>query len=151
MSKTVSILNNPIKVIKIEGNLNDSNSCIKPFAKINGNIFNGYWLIGLKSFSYQVKTSGTKEVIKIHVNVVSGYEHEQSLGQAPKHINPPIAQLQLDIFGAGVKFKEFNNPTFFVINNVSDLLEMTFSYFPKEKFLRDIPFEAIFHYYCQSN
>jgi hypothetical protein len=148
---SVHVLTNPIKVIKIEGNLNDKNSSIKPFAKINGNIFNGYWLIALKSFSYHIKKLSVKEVLKVHCNVVTGYEHGQSLGQAPKHISPPIAQLHLLCSPAGVQFKEFDTPTFFVINNVSDLLEIDFSYFPKETHLKDIPFEAVFHYYCQSN
>lgn len=146
----VSIVNNPIKVIKIEGNLNDSNSWIKPFAKNNGNIFNGNWSIGLKSFAYKNSNATTNQnVLKVQLNVVKGYEHEQKVGQAPKCVNPPVAQFQLDLLERGLKFKEFENPTFLGINHVNDLLEISFSYYPKVTFLEDILFEATFHYYCQ--
>ena len=58
---SVHVLQNPIKVIKIEGNLNDSNSWRKLFSKLNGDIFNGFWLIGLKSFSYYIETTSVRK------------------------------------------------------------------------------------------
>jgi len=51
----VTCVNNPIKVITIEGVLKDEELCIKPFALENGNIQAGTWEIALKNFSYEVK------------------------------------------------------------------------------------------------
>ena len=156
LNMSVHVLQNPFKVIQIEGNLNDSNSWRKPFAKLNGNIFNGYWMIALKSFSYEIKNVSPRKVLKVHCNVVTGYEHEQNVAQAPKNFNPSIAQIHLNTDKLGIQFKYFEYPTFFVINNVTDLMEIHFSFFPKDipivnPLSKDIEFEAVFHYYCQSN
>ena len=153
---SVHVIQNPFKVIQIEGNLNDRNSWRKPFAKLNGNIFNGYWMIALKSFSYEIKNVSPKKVLKVQCNVVTGYEHERNFAGAPKSLNPTIAQMHLNTDKLGTQFKCFDCPTFFVINNVTDLLEINFSFFPNNipivnPLSKDIDFEAVFHYYCQSN
>jgi hypothetical protein len=154
---SVHVLQNPVKVIKIEGNLNDSNSWRKPFSKLNGNIFQGFWLIALKSFSYEIKIASQQKILKVHCNIVKGFEHEQNSAQPEKHCNPSISEIELKSETMGFKLKYFEAPTYFLINNVSDMLEINFSYFPKEKpvipFIppKDIQFEAVFHYFCQSN
>jgi hypothetical protein len=155
MCTYVHILQNPVKVIKIEGNLNDKNSWRKPFAKQNANIFNGFWLIGLKSFSYNVKDTSSRRILNVHCNVVTGFE--QNYAEPAKHCNPSISQIHLSTNVRGLQFKDFDRPSFFLINNVSDVLELDFSYLPTEAdtpFMLDtknIKFEAVFHYCCQNS
>lgn len=156
MSKNVHVLHNPIKVITIKGNLNNSDTWKKPFAKQNGNIFNGYWMIAMKSFSYDIQKAIHKRILKVHCNNVTGFEHEKC-GQPVSQFYPPIAQIYLTSNQTGCFFHDFDCPTFFLINNVNDFLDLNFSYFertevpPEGPEIRNIPFEAVFHYYCQSN
>jgi hypothetical protein len=151
---SVHVLQNPIKVIKIEGNLNDSNSWRKLFSKLNGDIFNGFWLMGLKSFSYYIETTSVRKILNIDCNVVKGFEHDQN-SAFEKHCNPPISQIILSTDKQGFQLKTFEAPTFFLMNNVCDSLEIKLSFFQEPQFTlsppsKNIPFEAVFHYYCQS-
>jgi hypothetical protein len=154
MSTYVHILKNPTRIITVNGNLNDNSTWRKSFAKPNGNIFNGIWLIGLKSFSYYIKVLSLSRTVSVHCNVVNGFEQNRT--EAAKHCNPPIAQVLMS-GTVGTQNKDFDYPSFFVINNVSDMLELDFTYFPTATDLpfvkdsTDVKFEAVFHYFCQSN
>lgn len=157
MASYVHVLQNPIKVITVEGSLGESSSSwIKPFAKPNANIFNGVWLIGLKSFSYNIeKISNPRRILNVHSNIVTGFEQNSS--ESAKHCNPIIAQVHMSNHVLGMQNKEFITPSFFVINNVCDVLELDFSYFQTEKEIpfpetsKNIKFKAVFHYVCQTN
>jgi len=152
---SVHVLQNPIKVIKIEGNLNKSSSWCKQFSKLNGDIFNGFWLIGLKSFSYHISKTSIKKILNVSCNVVKGFEIDQN-SSYERHCNPYISQILLNTNVEGYQFKSFEVPTFFLMNNISDCLELNFTFFQEPPFVwvpvsKDISFEAVFHYYCQSN
>ena len=155
MSTFVHVLQNPLKLIKIDGNFNDKSTWRKQFPKQNGNIFNGFWLIGLKSFAYEIKEKSQNTVLNVHCNVVIGFE--QNLCQPANHCNPSISQICLNTDTKGAQIKDFNCPSFFPINNVNDVLELDFSFFPKQEIphiypeAADIKFQAIFHYYCQTS
>src|SRR6266404_8046514 len=127
MSSYVHVLQNPIKVISIRGNLNDKNSWSKPFSKQNGNIFNGIWLIGMKSFSYYLKEVGLRRVLNVGCNVITGFE--QNFSQSETRCKPYIAQVHLST-STGTQNTTVSVPSFFVINNVCDVLELDFTYFP---------------------
>jgi len=67
----VTCVNNPIKVITIEGVLKDEELCIKPFALENGNIQAGTWEIALKNFSYEVKEAPRADfILSVHTKGV---------------------------------------------------------------------------------
>lgn len=145
---SVHIVQNPIKVIKIKGNLNDKTTWSKKFPTQNGNIFNGFWLIGLKSFASNVKAILPNKVVNVSCNVVTGFEQE--VGEPAKHCNPPISQVCLNTIN-NTEIKVFDLPSFFLINKVDDTLVLDFSFFPSVPETRDIAFEAVFHYYCQGH
>jgi len=145
----VHILQNPTKVIIVEGNLNNPSRWNSYFALENGNIHNGVWQLGLKTFSYLANT-GIKRVANISCNVVSGFERKQ--GHQSTHFNPPIAQVVLNN-----DIKSIEQPSFFIMNKVCDRLELDFSFFPSESTVpfagdsKNIQFQAIFHYVCLTN
>lgn len=145
---SVHVLQNPIKVIKIEGNLNDSKTWGKYFSKMNGDIFSGYWLIALKSFSYQTSFQQNipSEILNVSCNVVKGYETDQG-SSYERPCNPCISEILLNLKENGTHLKSFESPTFFLMNNMSDCLELKL----KSDCKKSVPFQALFHYYCQSN
>lgn len=147
---------NPIKVITVEGVLKDKHSARKHFARENGNIFNGSWLIGLKSFLYQIHYPehymfpADKFIVNVHCNVVNGYE--QNVGGSEQYCNPIIAQILIDpVKKDYIGQEQFDSPTFFVVNNPREVLELEFSYtFPVSGVNKFSNFQAVFHYICQT-
>lgn len=161
MPTFVHVVQNPVKVISLEGTFKDKKTWRKPFAKQNGDIFNGNWLLALKSFSYKivhkqgVPMVPVPNVLDLHCNVVTGFE--QKLSKAPSHFYPPIATLFINSSSnETLHHKDFESPTFFQINNASDMLEIEFSHFKTDLLQfsgqeENLIFKAVFHYVCQSS
>ena len=151
---SVQVIHNPIKIITVEGNLNDNKSARKYFAASNGNIYNGSWLIGLKSFSYQtvqVVQPSLDFMANAHCNVVRGYE--QKVGASESSCNPEISRIVISRpkNTKVTKNETFEHPTFFVVNNPTDVLELHFSFWPSDVPVDalNVKFQAVLHYFCQ--
>jgi len=107
----VSCVNNPVKVITVEGVLKDEELCIKPFAIDNGNIQAGTWEIALKNFCYEVKEASTNFILSVRTNVVTGFH--QANRDRSKPISPEICSILIQSSKVGVNLCTFSNPDFF--------------------------------------
>ena len=142
----VSCVNNPVKVITVEGVLKDEELCIKPFAIDNGNIQAGTWEIALKNFCYEVKEASTNFILSVRTNVVTGFH--QANRDRSKPISPEICSILIQSSKVGVNLCTFSNPDFFLINSSDQTLKLHFDYFPSSTsaLQKNINFKATFLY-----
>jgi hypothetical protein len=142
----VLVVNNPVKVITIEGVLKDEEICLKSFALDNGNVQEGNWEIGMKNFCYQVEQNSPDFILSVHTNVVTGFE--QKINERPKVKSPEICSIFIQSSKSGVKLCSFSNPDFFLMNSVSENLKLHFKYFPliTSALQKNIKFKATFYY-----
>ena len=142
----VSFVNNPLKVITIEGVLKDEDICMKSFALDNGNINTGNWEIAIKNFCYKVEQNSPDFILSVHTNVVTGFRQKNN--ERPKVGSPEICSIFIQSSKSGVKLSSFSNPDFFLMNSVSDTLKLNFKYFPltTSEVQKNIQFKATFYY-----
>jgi hypothetical protein len=142
----VTCVNNPIKVITIEGVLKDEELCIKPFALENGNIQAGTWEIALKNFSYEVKEAPRADfILSVHTNVVTGFHQPNK--ERPKPTSPEICSILIEGSKIGAKLCTFSNPDFFLMDSINQTLKLHFNYFPSASInQKNINFKATFYY-----
>ena len=141
--QNVYVLNNPVKVITVEGNYTNSNQTISvELCSENANIFSGTWNLGIncvKVCSKKIVRTTINNSVNISTNLVKGYQHTENGVQS---YNPTIGSFFLKIGGSSLNqhhaFYDLSPIKWFTVTTPNNTIDLMINFWPEYTLIKQL-------------
>jgi hypothetical protein len=139
----VYVLNNPVKVITVEGIYTNTNKTLSvELCSENANIFSGTWNVGIncvKVCSKNIVKTTIYNSVNISTNLVKGYQHTKNGVQS---FNPTLGSFFLKIGGSSLNqhhaFYDLSPIKWFTITTPNNNIDLKIDFWPEYTLVKQL-------------